>query len=273
MNTCLRFLYATIAAIVAGSASAGDVWILGGTNASPGIAVGGYANTGAGSTADTQVIENQPITASSSTTNMWWYSGGWGINNKDGCSAGTNCDATDLWSDAPEHAIDNQQRYEMALLSFGSTVKVQLQTLTFGYTSGDADVTVMAYTGAAPFDPSTKLAGLTFAGLTAAGWTTVGNYSGTSATKTVNEGATKYSSSYWLVGAYNNLVGGACFRGSDGKSSSTYCDAGNDYVKLYSVGGIKTDYDPPPGVPEPGTLALFGAALLGMIGLRRRALT
>ena len=87
----------------------------------------GVANTGTGSPANSQRIELQP-----KSSNMIWYSGGWGINNLDGCSSPCSGDAGDLANTAPEHAIDNEQRYEMALLNFTSS-KVKLTSLQIGW--------------------------------------------------------------------------------------------------------------------------------------------
>jgi hypothetical protein len=161
----------------------------------------------------------------------------------------------------------------MALVDFGGTTKVTLESVTVGYWDTDADITVMAYSGTG----APTLAGKTWGDLqlVGSGWTTVGNYGniGTGA-ETVNTGiktgGVAVSSSYWLIGAYNPLasnisanVGTASI--GTGKTGELY-----DYIKLASVAGtvVKSQGD----APEPGTLALFGAALLGMIGLRRRVL-
>jgi hypothetical protein len=216
------------------------------------VAVSGYSNTnGSGSTISGYKIELQPL-----NTNTIWYSGGWGINNLDGtCSACSTGDAGDLASTAPEHAIDNQQRNDMALLTF--TQAVQLTGVKLGYADTDSDISVLAYTGAGNPTTNGKLAGLTYGELATNGWTVIGNYLnlGTVNTKAVN--ASNTVSSYWLIGAFNTLATG-------GTMDSSY-----DYVKLTQVTGL-IPTRPPTVVSEPGSAALFAAALVGMVALRRR---
>jgi hypothetical protein len=101
---------------------------------------------------------------------------------------------------------------------------------------------------------------LTYDDLRTNGWTIIGNYSdlGTTNTKAVN--ASNIVSSYWLIGAYNVLAaptGGSV-------TGSSY-----DYIKLTQVTGV-IPTRPPTAVSEPGSAALFAAALVGMITLRRR---
>lgn len=170
----------------------------------------------------------------------------------------------------PNHAIDNGPKTnssgtkvglgntEAVLLSFSSSVV--LSSLTTGYVSGDSDFAVFKYDGtAAPSLTGTGAASMT-------GWTLVGNYNGvvnggSGGTTLINsDGA---SSSWWLVSAYNSAW-------SDAKKNFGALDQGNDYFKLFAVAGSK-----PSGgggsVPEPASIALVAAALLGVLGSRRRA--
>lgn len=168
------------------------------------------------------------------------YSGGLGVTHADGES-----------TSSPQHATDNRGRYESILYSFSQAIS--LSEVSIGWSSNDSDITVLAYTGGA-FNVTTDLAGLKYNELASNGWTLVGNYANLSSSgnkASINPG--NISSSYWLIGAANPLVTGGIN------------DLKNDYIKLAALAGkITTQHTPPNGngVPEPGTLALFGLGAL-----------
>lgn len=235
MNNSIKFSIGVAALALAGTASASTTWsVPTGSVTQDGITMTatGWSNTGSGGSIDTQALQAQTLSL---------YGGGVGITNLDsGSDAGEGA--------SPEHAVDNNGRYEMVLLSFSQAVK--LTAVKAGWASGtDSDITVMAYNG--PGTGSGSLNGNTWAGIAGA-WTSIGNYAnvGTNTTA-VNAGNT--SSSYWLIGAYNNLL------------INSGWSTGNDYVKLASVTTTSGGQ-----VPLPGTLALLGLGLLGMVSMRQR---
>jgi hypothetical protein len=188
------------------------------------------------------------------------YGGGLGLTNKDGPGGpGGGGDADEADGDAPEHAIDNDQRKDSMLLTFTDSVK--LTHAQFGYASGDSDFTVLAFTGGSC---GGSVAGQTYSGLTACGWTLVSHIvnAGTSLASINNTG--NIASAYWLIGTYISDLANASktFTTSGGAGTA---DSYKDHLKLLAVKG-----DPNGKVPEPGTLGLLGLAALGFWGWRRK---
>jgi hypothetical protein len=238
----------------AGSARATTTWTLTGTPTA-GVNVAGYANTGnvSGYTATQNAANNGAIQTIQRAT-VSAYSGGIGIANADRCTTGTSCDLNE--TNNPEHAVDNQQRYDMALLTFSKPV--QLTAMQLGWTYNDSDMTVLAYTGSgAPSTLSGALnptfVGLNYSQLVQKGWTAIGHYAnvGTAAPMAIN--ALGVVSSYWLIGAYNPL---ALNPVANPAGATSFSATSYDYVKLSAVMGFAA-------VPEPNSAALICVALVG----------
>ena len=170
------------------------------------------------------------------------WSGGLGIYNRDYVNGTDTNEHRD-----PEHAIDNNGRYDMVLLGF--SYEIELTSLKLGWKSTDSDMTVLAYTGAG----APTLAGLGWGDLLSNSWSLVGNYANLATNTNVSINSAGLSSSYWLIGTYNSVFG-----------SGSGLGTGNDYVKLKAVSGEKVTR-----VDEPAVLGLMGLGLLGL-GLARR---
>jgi hypothetical protein len=199
---------------------------------------------------------------------------GVGVTNRDASGTADTSEGS-----SPEHAVDNNQRYDVVLLSFAQPVS--LNQVTIGWRAYDSDISVLALANGTP-----NLSGQTVLGLAGQGWKLVGQYDGptgpaggtsSDANIPVNT-QNNFSSQYWLVGAYNpnfvNNATGATY--AAGLTSSTepatqvlgnpsYLATSNpdnrDYVKLFKFAATS--------VPEPNSALLLGIATLGLAGFRR----
>lgn len=245
--------------VAAVPAQAQTTWNLGNFSGNTTVPTGGCAFTNAGGSngqgnvtscsANGSNSTSLTVTAfafngssTSSTANkgtvMSWGSYGIGVCN------------TNEYSDCnnPNHATDNVGTFsDFVMLQFNKTTI--LNKVSFGWTNGDADFTVLRWTGAgAPTVNGASISSM----LAANNWSVLGSFNGAAAGQ-YDLGNTTLSSSYWLVAAYNT-----------GLNTKSGLDGGDDAFKINSVIGTQSV------VPEPSTYALVTAGLVCLFAVARR---
>ena len=152
---------------------------------------------------------------------------------------------------SPHHAMDNNGNIEMMLFDLGG--QFTMTHVDLAWVGFDSDISILAYTGADPFDANTKVGTQTVTDstetLTSEGWEVVANISNTSV------GLNDFSASsagtvsrYWLVSAFAQSFGPSW-------------TAGNDAVKVRGVKGIFDTTDGGTEVALPATLLMLAAVL------------
>ena len=184
-------------------------------------------------------------------------------------------------TDSPDHAMDNINNGQDAMLFDFDGKSVELTDVQIGWYGNDSDVSILAWTGdqdatAAQIETSLTLGNYDDLAANTA-WDIVGNYQihgdGSTYTESVNAG--HVTSSYWLIGAFNNAFGSNydAYNGAYVCSDGSWCLTTNDAVKLKELSVIYTPDDlpaPSTSVAEPSSLLLLAFGMMAPVAMRRR---
>ena len=201
---------------------------------------------------------------------------GWGAKNR---TEGVN-------ATSPDHSVDSiaPGLVDMLMVNFknasNQNVAVSLTDLRIDWKGTDADLTVLRWTGDAAGP------GISGGLMTTTGWSLVGSYADLASGTSRSLGTTTGASSWWLISAFDSTLNGGSNSCKAANGSTAHCDNSNDAFKLAFLKTAVAANCPngsAPGasggcgggggggsIPEPGSLALAGVALLGAFGARRR---
>lgn len=239
-------------------------------------------------TQKSQAVLQEQVAPSASGT--WFANAYMSSQGSAGFGASSRSEGYPATADSPDHSFDSvlPGGTDMVLLKFDKAVI--LSQFGMGWVTGDSDVSILRWTGdtgptaadSAPVPAVGEKDNLSGT-VGASGWKLVGHY-GDVGTTTRSTGATE-ASSWWLISTYSSSLFGSATCTQFGSTSSD-CDAGDDSFKINFLktanytcpnggtttsGGNCSSGDGTPA-PEPGSLALAGCALAGLLGTRRRVL-
>jgi len=271
-NIMKNNVFIRIAPILAGfalmsfsqSSFAVSTWVFGDNSpASECLATEVTAGSCAATTADPGAPNVKGFAVSSTANSGTKFAGA----NLQSYAGGLGVEANAADTGSPQHSTDNSGYTDAIVLNFGN-MDFELDSVKIGWKYNDADISIFRYTGNSN-TPTPVGSTADGAGLLASGWALVGNYADLVAGTAKSVNTTNQTSSWWMISAYNASYGAAtgADQGASNNGGTTGLQNGNDYFKVLSIAGTATTRT---NVPEPGSIALLGLGLVGMVAARRR---
>jgi len=232
-------------------------------------------NAGVGTTASNKYVKQTLNEYTSGTlTGLSVYS------NNEVSTTTLNAEATQ-----PNHATDNQHAQEFILFEFSEAVSLNQLRISYpgsstAGTASTSDMTILAYTGADLTTAQMETL-LLNSDSTALDTKSVWGYENhlTANTSSSPNDPTNFAgapaSRFWLVGAYNEHLGGTAGAMDDTRDFIKLAGLGGSYCAKTNTGADCTPPPPPcttpggctPSIPEPSSITLAALGILG--GIRR----